>query len=183
MALSATFSSPCHTQHFQGGPACLLDPVVHLLTTSDQFLVIQTQGDSDNMYYVMFMLAFVLAILPAALAHGYVSSVSIDGKLYKGNVPNQTPSAFLSLAFPYTYRAEADHRHFLDNSGDSPIRLIDDIDPVKGASNPNLSCGQGAALAAIVAPANPGSSVAFSWVSGGGGNVRSLSSMKGKEVC
>ena len=35
-------------------------------------------------------------------------------------------------------------------AGDSPIRLIDDIDPVKGASNPNLNCGQGAALAAVV---------------------------------
>ena len=60
---------------------------------------------------------------------------------------------------------------------DSPIRLIDDIDPVKGASNPNLSCGQNAQNAALVVPANPGSQVAFSWSGGGGGNV-SLSHLR-----
>ena len=39
-------------------------------------------------------IAFVsfLATIPSVLAHGYLSSVTIDGKLYKGNIPNQTPS-------------------------------------------------------------------------------------------
>ena len=37
-----------------------------------------------------------LEFLPSVAAHGYVSNVAIDGTSYKGNVPNQTPSA-LSL--------------------------------------------------------------------------------------
>ena len=48
----------------------------------------------------------------------------------------------------------------------SPIRLIDDISPVKGSNNTNLSCGQNAALAAVVADAKPGSVVSFSWMGG-----------------
>lgn len=55
---------------------------------------------------------------------------------------------------------------------DSPIRLIDDVDPVKGTSNPNMACGQHAQNAALVVPANPGSKVTFDWASGQGGNVR-----------
>lgn len=54
---------------------------------------------------------------------------------------------------------------------DSPIRLIDDVDPVKGTSNPSLSCGQDAQNAALVVPANTGSKVTFAWANGGGGNV------------
>ncbi|KAI0665600.1 glycosyl hydrolase family 61-domain-containing protein [Trametes maxima] len=94
---------------------------------------------------VPIVLASVFAALPYVAAHGYLRSVAIDGKTYEGNVPNHA-------------------------SGDSPIRLIDDIDPVKGADNPNMSCGQNAQKAALVVPANPGSSVAFAWASGNGGN-------------
>ncbi|KAM5540091.1 hypothetical protein V8D89_006231 [Ganoderma adspersum] len=96
------------------------------------------------LFYYIFTL-FLVALATQVAAHGYVSKVSIDGQAYAGNVPNQTPK-------------------------DSPIRLIDDIDPVKGASNPNLSCGQNAQNAALVVSANPGSQVAFSWASGNGGN-------------
>ncbi|KAM5540101.1 hypothetical protein V8D89_006241, partial [Ganoderma adspersum] len=71
--------------------------------------------------------------------------VSIDGQSYSSNVPNQTPK-------------------------DSHICLIDDVDPIKGAPNPNLLCGQNAQNAALVVPANPGSQVVFSWASGNGGN-------------
>lgn len=54
----------------------------------------------------------------------------------------------------------------------SPIRLIDDISPVKGSSNKNLNCGQNAQKADLVANANPGSSLTFSWMAGGGQKVR-----------
>ncbi|KAI0643271.1 glycosyl hydrolase family 61-domain-containing protein [Trametes meyenii] len=97
------------------------------------------------MHSVPIFLASVFAALPYVTAHGYLKSVSIDGKTYEGNVPNHA-------------------------SGDSPIRLIDDIDPVKGVDNPNMSCGQNAQKAALVVPANPGSSVSFAWASGNGGN-------------
>ncbi|KAI0327461.1 hypothetical protein GY45DRAFT_1257053 [Cubamyces sp. BRFM 1775] len=91
------------------------------------------------------LLVTLFAALPYVAAHGYLKSVAIDGKTYEGNVPNNP-------------------------TGDSPIRLINDIDPVKGASNPNLSCGQNAQNAALVVPANPGSTVSFAWASGNGGN-------------
>ncbi|KAI0631525.1 glycosyl hydrolase family 61-domain-containing protein [Trametes polyzona] len=91
------------------------------------------------------LLISLFSVLPYVAAHGYLKSVAIDGKTYQGNVPNHP-------------------------TGDSPIRLINDIDPVKGASNPNLSCGQNAQKAALVVPANPGSTVTFAWASGNGGN-------------
>ncbi|KAI0755681.1 glycosyl hydrolase family 61-domain-containing protein [Fomes fomentarius] len=91
------------------------------------------------------LVASCLAFIPNVLGHGYLHSVAIDGKTYQGNVPNN-PTV------------------------DSPIRLIDDVDPVKGTSNPNLSCGQNAQNAALVVPANPGSKVTFAWANGGGGN-------------
>ncbi|KAI0759233.1 glycosyl hydrolase family 61-domain-containing protein [Trametes elegans] len=91
------------------------------------------------------LLASLFAVLPNVVAHGYLKSVAIDGKTYQGNVPNNP-------------------------SGDSPIRLIDNIEPVKGTDNPNLSCGQNAQNAALVVPANPGSKLTFAWASGSGGN-------------
>ena len=51
---------------------------------------------------------------------------------------------------------------------DSPIRLIDDIDPVKGASNPDILCGPGAKATSQYADAKPGSEVEVQWVGGGG---------------
>ena len=57
-------------------------------------------------------------------------------------------------------------------SGPSPIRLVNDIGPVKGSSNPDLICGLSAQNAAMVVPANPGSTVSFQWSGGGGQKVR-----------
>ena len=94
------------------------------------------------------LLSFI-ALLPLVTAHGFLSQVSIDGQVYKGNVPN-------------------------NYAGPSPIRLIDDVSPVKGASNPNLACGQNAVAAELVAMANPGSVVTFSWESGEQGSVSTL---------
>ncbi|KAI9058946.1 lytic polysaccharide monooxygenase [Trametes sanguinea] len=87
----------------------------------------------------------LLAAVPLVSAHGYVATVTIDGKAYKGNTPNS-------------------------NSVQSPIRMISDVSPVKGTDNPYLSCGQNAQKAALVADAKPGSTVSFQWVSGTGGN-------------
>jgi len=83
----------------------------------------------------------VLSLLAAASsvsAHGYVSSFTANGKTYQGNVPNNPKF-------------------------DSPIRLINDISPVKGANNPNILCGPNAQKAKVVAPVTAGSTVKFGW--------------------
>ncbi|KAI0764168.1 glycosyl hydrolase family 61-domain-containing protein [Trametes elegans] len=87
----------------------------------------------------------LLAAVPLVAAHGYVSELTVDGKTYKGNTPNS-------------------------NSVKSPIRMIDDVSPVKGATNKYLACGQNAQKAATVATAKPGSKVSFQWVNGNGGD-------------
>ncbi|KAF8839801.1 hypothetical protein BDN67DRAFT_969554 [Paxillus ammoniavirescens] len=85
----------------------------------------------------------LLALLPQVQAHGYVAQVAIDGKVYIGNVPNAQPTP-------------------------SIVRQINDVSPVKGASNPYLNCGQDAQNAALVANANPGSQLNFWWKGGDG---------------
>ncbi|EGN94280.1 glycoside hydrolase family 61 protein [Serpula lacrymans var. lacrymans S7.3] len=84
-----------------------------------------------------------LTLLPTARAHGYVAQVTIDGTLYVGNVPNASPTP-------------------------SIVRQINNVAPVKGANNSNLNCGQDAQKAALVASANPGSKLTFSWKGGDG---------------
>ena len=44
---------------------------------------------------------------------------------------------------------------------DSPVRLINGVDPVIDTTNAYLACGQGAENRAMADPANPGSEVAF----------------------
>jgi hypothetical protein len=92
------------------------------------------------------ILAPLLAFLPSASAHGYLSKVVIDSTPYTANVPGAKPT-------------------------DSPVRQISDIGPVKGAQNPDLNCGLSAKLATMVVPANPGSVVEFYWDNHGSGNV------------
>ncbi|KAI9070003.1 lytic polysaccharide monooxygenase, partial [Trametes sanguinea] len=87
------------------------------------------------------LFAALSAAVPYVAAHGYLAQVSIDGKAYAGNIPN-------------------------NYQGPSPIRLVSDIGPVKGASNPDLFCGLEAQIAELVVPANPGSAVAFQWSGG-----------------
>jgi hypothetical protein len=86
---------------------------------------------------------FVTTFLPYVSAHGYLKAVAIDGQWYAGNLPN-------------------------NYKGPSPIRLISDIGPVKGSSNPDLICGLSAAKAELVVNANPGSTVSFQWMGGDG---------------
>jgi hypothetical protein len=95
---------------------------------------------------IIFALSPLLFLLPSVAAHGYLLKVDIDGTTYTANVPNAKPS-------------------------DSPIRQVSEVNPVKGSSNPYLSCGLNAQLATIVVPANPGSVMKFYWVNSVGGNV------------
>ncbi|KAF5381564.1 hypothetical protein D9615_005630 [Tricholomella constricta] len=82
-----------------------------------------------------------LAFAASAFAHGFVSTVTIDGKVYKGNVPNGAKNP-------------------------SIIRQINDVGPVKGANNAAVNCGLGAGPASQVAEAMPGSVVTFDWTGG-----------------
>ncbi|KAF9070750.1 glycosyl hydrolase family 61-domain-containing protein [Rhodocollybia butyracea] len=83
----------------------------------------------------------VCCVVSSVSAHGYLAALTINGKTYSGNVPGAqaTPSV---------------------------IRQVSDISPVKGTSNPDLNCGLSAQLAADVATANPGDSLAFDWRGG-----------------
>jgi hypothetical protein len=93
----------------------------------------------------MFSAIFVPLVLSSLVsAHGWLNSVAVGTKTFAGNVPNASPTG-------------------------SVIRQINDVDPVKGASNPFMNCGQNAQLATQVASAMPGDPVAFSWVNGDGG--------------
>lgn len=84
-------------------------------------------------------------LLPTVSAHGWISAVAVDGTIYSGNRPGTS------------------------NPVKSPIRIITDAGPVKGTSNPDLSCGFGAHTPApMVVPAQPGSRVTFQWDSGSG---------------
>ncbi|KAI0697469.1 glycosyl hydrolase family 61-domain-containing protein [Cytidiella melzeri] len=98
------------------------------------------------MHSVIFLaIFFFVSAVKHVAAHGYVGQIAIDGTWYAGNVPN-------------------------NYAGPSPIRLVDDIGPVKGASNPDIICGLNATKAEMVVPANPGSVVSIQWVGGAGQN-------------
>jgi len=88
-------------------------------------------------------LSLLTPLLAAAYvsAHGFVATVTIDGKAFKGNVPN-------------------------GKTNPSIIRQISDTSPVKGADNPDTNCGKDAKPASLVADANPGSTVTFDWKAG-----------------
>ncbi|KAG6872078.1 hypothetical protein C0995_013296 [Termitomyces sp. Mi166 len=87
-----------------------------------------------------------VAFATSALAHGFVSQITIDGKVFKGNVPNH-------------------------DENPSIIRLINTTSPVKGATKPEMNCGMGIPHPAVdVGSAMPGSKLEFTWDSGNGGN-------------
>lgn len=87
------------------------------------------------------LIFYLLALIPYAAAHGYVSVLTVDGTSYTGNAPTQNGQP----------------------TNPSVIRRISKIDPVKGATNPFVNCGNDASPASLVADANPGSALTFKW--------------------
>jgi hypothetical protein len=85
-------------------------------------------------------LTATLSLLPSVLAHGFVYNLGIDGKVYKGNIPegsSDTPS---------------------------PIRQVSAQDPIYGATNPFVNCGNGTPNASsLVVDAMPGSMFSWDW--------------------
>jgi len=95
----------------------------------------------------VFCAIFLTVIAASVDAHGFLYTVTIDGKRYIGNTP-------------------------YGDANPSTIRQISDINPVKGTSNPDINCGLSAKIATLVADANPGSNMAFNWSGGEFQNVR-----------
>lgn len=94
----------------------------------------------------MFLTIMIPLLLSAyASAHGYIATVDINGKDFRGNVPN-------------------------GKTDPSIIRQIGDVSPVKGASNKDLFCGINEQVASDVATANPGDTISFDWRGGDNSN-------------
>jgi hypothetical protein len=93
--------------------------------------------------------SFYVPVLTAACvsAHGSVRTLTINGQAYNGNIPGGTNSP-------------------------SVIRQISTNFPNYGADNPSLNCGPNATAGTLVANANPGDILTFSWKDGMS-NVRS----------
>jgi hypothetical protein len=96
------------------------------------------------------VLLLPLLALPYVSAHGFVHKVWIGTKTFTGNTPNADPTG-------------------------SIVRQINNVDPVKGADNPAVNCGNDAQLAADIADANPGDAMSFLWTGGDLSTVRHLS--------
>ncbi|KAF9501049.1 hypothetical protein BDN71DRAFT_1439291 [Pleurotus eryngii] len=91
-------------------------------------------------------LVLFLSCLPAfTYGHGYVAFVTVDDTTFKENAPNAQPTP-------------------------AATRQINDVGPVKGASNAQLTCGHtpnpATQFADQMLKVNPGSRVAFDWRGG-----------------
>ncbi|KAF8892935.1 glycosyl hydrolase family 61-domain-containing protein [Infundibulicybe gibba] len=84
---------------------------------------------------MMLSLFCLLFIAACVSAHGFVSTVQIDGKSFKSTL----------------------------GSSNSAVRQVSDPNPIKGANNPAVNCGPNSRASTIVADAKPGSSVSFDW--------------------
>ena len=95
---------------------------------------------SHKLIFTMKSFTFFVPLLAAisVSAHGFVDQITIDGKVFKGNIPSKATNP-------------------------SVIRQISDPSPIKGAANPSVNCGTDAKPASLVADANPGSKLTFSW--------------------
>ena len=76
-------------------------------------------------------------------AHGFLRAVAINGQDYTGNVPTNVQPA--------------------SSDSSSIIRTVSTYFPIKGATNVGLTCGANSTAVPLVADANPGDSLAFSW--------------------
>ena len=95
--------------------------------------------------------SFLLPLFAAATvsAHGFLSTVTINDKSYKGSTP-------------------------FGSNEPSIIRKVSSPDPNKGADNSALTCGPDAAPASQVADANPGDTFTFDWRGADLSKVRSF---------
>lgn len=84
------------------------------------------------------LLIFPLLVPAYVSAHGFVWKLGVNSQTYTGNIPDATPAP-------------------------SVIREITTQDPVKGASNPFLTCGQNSTAGSLVADVNPGDALTFDW--------------------
>jgi hypothetical protein len=84
--------------------------------------------------------SLLLPLLAAAYvsAHGFLSTLTINGKAFKGNVPG-------------------------GNKSPSVIRQVTSPSPNKGATNQAITCGASSTPGSLVADANPGDTVTFDW--------------------
>jgi hypothetical protein len=97
------------------------------------------------------LLAFLILQGRLVSAHGIIARVAIDGVVYEG------PPAGSGGASPA-----------------SIVRQVSDNGPVKPTAA-DMSCGLGVhSPASMVAPANPGSKIAFQWMNGGGPWIHKL---------
>jgi len=80
-------------------------------------------------------------------AHGFLCTITINGKIYNGNNPLE------------------------NDKNASVIRAINDPNPNVGSSNPALNCGPGALTASQVADVNPGDGMTFKWINANYSNV------------
>lgn len=94
-------------------------------------------------------LLFPLIFASSVLAHGFVDVLTLGSQAYQGQEPTEDGQP----------------------NNASVIRRISKIDPVKGATNPDVNCGNSAEAVSSNANANPGDKVLFKWIAGGGENV------------
>lgn len=97
-----------------------------------------------------FFIALFLTTTTTTLvsAHGYLYTLTIDGKAYTGLFPK--PNVSTGPPTP-----------------NSVIRQLGDVGPIRDAQSPDLNCGIGASKSAeLVAEANPGSTLQLMWHNG-----------------
>ncbi|KAJ2912097.1 hypothetical protein MD484_g8315, partial [Candolleomyces efflorescens] len=92
------------------------------------------------MLYPTSTLFIPLLLASYVAAHGFLYSVTIGDNTFVGNLPSDDRGNRTTI-----------------------IRQVRTEDPVKGARNPNISCGAGAFIASDVADANPGDTLTFDW--------------------
>ncbi|THU94373.1 hypothetical protein K435DRAFT_668588 [Dendrothele bispora CBS 962.96] len=97
-----------------------------------------------------------LALASYVSAHGWVQSITVGGKTYDGPKPTENSNGA---------------------SPDSAIRQISNVNPVKGADNKNLACGQDATPATQMADAKSGDKVQIQWTSAGSNWIHNVGPM------
>lgn len=87
---------------------------------------------------ILNLLLTLLLFAHSVTAHGWLASVTVDGKVYEGNTP-------------------------ATKTQPSIIRPVSTWSPVLGATNPSLNCGMNATRESLVATVAAGSKLQFTW--------------------